>query len=163
MPSRNTNRLPAVAALTFLDGGIGQWEGQMKHFRQFAVASLLCACGGAIRLSAHHAFAAEFDETRPFTLKGVITKVEWINPHVYVHLDVQDGDGRTTSWALETGPPLMLRRGGLTRDQLGLGESVSIDVFAAKDGSRNLAWFRKITFRDGHSVEVWLSDPKNGR
>jgi hypothetical protein len=116
---------------------------------------------GAV-VSAHHSLASQFDESKPLTLQGVITKVEWVNPHVYLHLDVKDKTGTSAPWALETLPPAMLRRGGLRSDMLGKGEMVTVLAYHARNGS-NLAFLRKITFADGREVVVWIGDIKTAK
>jgi len=108
---------------------------------------------------AHHSLAAEFDENAPVTLIGVITKIEWINPHAYLHVDVADQAGKVTTWSLETFPPSTLRRGGLTKETLGLGQKVTLLAFKARRGEA-LAFLRKITFADGHELVIWLGDPE---
>jgi hypothetical protein len=128
---------------------------RLKWLSALAIAAILL--GGASAF-AHHSFAAEFDINKPITLQGVVTKVEWVNPHVYVYLDVKDDKGAVTKWAVTTLPPGNLRRGGLTRDLLGYGETVSVLAFRARDGA-NLAFLRTITFADGHKLEIWLGDP----
>ena len=120
----------------------------------FGIASLLLA--GA-SLSAHHSFAAEFDINKPVTLSGTVTKVEWVTPHVYVYLDVKDQSGKVTSWALSSLSPGAARRAGVTRGNFGQGQTVTIQGYHAKDAS-NFAFMRKMTFSDGHSVELWLGD-----
>ena len=102
---------------------------------------------------AHHSVPGQFDVSKPITLKGVISKVEWINPHIYVHLDVKESNGTTTTWALSTLPTAMMRRAGLTRETLQgkPGEEVTINAVPARDGSKNLGWINKITYADGHS------------
>ena len=120
----------------------------------FVVAGMLL---GAVSASAHHSFAAEFDIERPLTLKGVVTKVEWVNPHVYVYVDAKDESGKITQWSLSSLGPAAIRRGGITRAMLGQGQTVTIQAYHAKDGS-NFAFMRKMTFADGHSVELWLGD-----
>lgn len=106
---------------------------------------------------AHHSFAAEYDINKPVTLKGTVTKVDWINPHVYLHLDVKDASGKVTPWALTTYSPAALRRIGATRANFGQGEAVTVLAYHAKDGS-NLAFLRRMTFADGHTVELWIGD-----
>jgi hypothetical protein len=110
-------------------------------------------------LSAHHSLASQFDESKPLTLQGVITKVEWVNPHVYVYIDVKDKNGSSSPWSLETLPPATLRRGGLRSDMLGKGEAVTVLAYHARNGS-NLAFLRKITFADGREVVIWVGDIK---
>jgi len=126
----------------------------MKQIAFGAVALLLLA--GA-SLSAHHSFAAEFDINKPITLSGTVTKVEWVNPHVYVYLDVKDASGKVTSWSLSSLGPAAARRAGVTRANFGQGQTVTINGYHAKDNS-NFAFMRKMTFADGHSVELWLGD-----
>ena len=108
-------------------------------------------------LSAHHSFAAEFDINKPVTLQGTVTKVEWVNPHVFVFLDVKDASGKVTPWSLSSLGPAAARRAGVTRANFGQGQTVTINGYHAKDGS-NFAFMRKMTFADGHSVELWLGD-----
>jgi Family of unknown function (DUF6152) len=102
---------------------------------------------------AHHSVPGQFDTSKPITLKGVITKVDWINPHIYVHLDVKDPSGTPTTWALSTLPTAMMRRAGLTKETLQgkPGEEVTINAVPARDGSQHLGWINKITYADGHS------------
>jgi hypothetical protein len=90
------------------------------------------------RSFAHHSFAAEFDGTKPVTLKGKVTEFEWVNPHSWVHLDVTDENGNTVNWACETAPPNMLYRTGWRRDSLKVGDEVVIEGFRAKDGSHTM-------------------------
>ena len=119
--------------------------------------ALVIALGTSAPARAHHSLQSEYDINQSITLKGTVTKVDWVNPHVYVYLDVKDDKGAVTKWAVTTLPPGNLRRGGLTRDLLGYGETVSILGFRARDGAR-LAFLRTITFADGHKLEIWLGD-----
>jgi len=98
--------------------------------------------------AAHHSFAAEYDSNNLITLTGVITKVEWTNPHMYIHLDVKGPDGKVVSWALEGYPPNTLKRTGFSRDILKEGTTVTMTAYKAKDGT-NTGAGREITFADG--------------
>src|SRR5450432_4014522 len=84
---------------------------------------------------AHHAFAAEFDAKKPVKLRGTVTKMEWINPHARIHVDVMGPDGKVVSWMIEAGTPNTLFRRGFTKDSLAKGTEILIDGYQAKDGS----------------------------
>ncbi|HKH73676.1 MAG TPA: DUF6152 family protein [Vicinamibacterales bacterium] len=124
---------------------------------RYRLGSLLVAAAVAVTaaatLVAHHSVPGQFDVSKPVTLKGVISKVDWINPHIYIHLDVKESNGTTNTWALATLPTAMMRRAGLTKDTLQgkPGEEVTINAVPARDGSQHLAWVNKITYADGHS------------
>lgn len=87
-------------------------------------------------LAAHHSFSAEYDSKKPVTLRGIVTKVEWMNPHVYFYLDVTDDSGNIANWALEMGPPNGLERSGWTRNTMKVGDEVIVEGTLAKDGSK---------------------------
>ena len=87
-------------------------------------------------LAAHHSFSAEYDSKKQVTLKGIVTKVEWMNPHVYFYLDVTDDAGNITNWSFEMGPPNGLERSGWTRNTMKVGDEVIVDGTLAKDGSK---------------------------
>jgi hypothetical protein len=87
-------------------------------------------------LPAHHSFSAEYDSKRPVVLKGIVTKVEWMNPHVYFYLDVTSESGDITNWALEMGPPNGLERSGWTRNTMKVGDEVIVEATLAKDNSK---------------------------
>lgn len=111
---------------------------------------------------AHHAFQAQFDEKVQFQLTGVLSKVEWINPHTYFYLDVKDESGKVTKWALESFGPQGLRRAGLSRVGLfTVGQTYTVTVCGAKDGSKNLAWVKDFKFPDGRVVTIWWGDTNN--
>ena len=102
-------------------------------------------------VAAHHSFAAEFDDTKPVKMTGVIKKVEWTNPHIWFYLDVKNPDGTVTTWGFAGGAPGQLMRRGIVKDQLKLGETVIVEGFRSKDGSNNASGGR-ITFPDGRNV-----------
>jgi Family of unknown function (DUF6152) len=117
-----------------------------------AIASLgVILAVTAATISAHHAFAAEFDANKPLTMKGTVTKMEWLNPHVWLHMDVKMPSGKVENWAFEAGTPNVLFRRGFTRKSLLPGTVVVIDGYQAKDGSRR-ANGRDITFEDGKKL-----------
>jgi hypothetical protein len=100
---------------------------------------------------AHHAFAAEFDAKKPVQLKGTVTRMEWINPHAWIHVDVKAPDGTVVNWMIEAGTPNTLFRRGFTKDSLQPGTEIFVDGYQAKDGS-NKANGRDITFPDGRKL-----------
>ena len=111
----------------------------------------IALCGGAASVSAHHAFAAEFDSNKPVSFKGTITRMEWVNPHTWMHVDVKKPDGTVENWAIEAGTPNVLFRRGFTKESLLPGTEVVVDGYQAKDGSRR-ANGRDLTFPDGRKL-----------
>jgi hypothetical protein len=120
------------------------------------VSFFLAAALAAAPLLAHHSFAAEYDGEKPITLKGVVTKVEWENPHMHFYLDVTDEKGKVEEWKFEGFPPNMLVRQGWKRDvTLKVGDTVTVFAWRARNGM-NLAHSREITMADGKKI---LSGP----
>ena len=120
-----------------------------------AKLAILVACAGmlasALPVFAHHSFAAEYDSTKPVELKGVVTKVEWTNPHARFYVDVKDANGKITNWNLELASPNVLSRNGWTRHSLKEGDTVTVQGSKAKDGD-NLANARTVILADGRKV-----------
>jgi hypothetical protein len=105
----------------------------------------------ALPVFAHHSFAAEYDASKPVELKGVVTKVEWTNPHARFYVDVKDANGTVTNWNLELASPNVLTRNGWTRHSLKEGDLITVQGSKAKDGA-NLANARTVTLADGKKV-----------
>jgi Family of unknown function (DUF6152) len=116
-----------------------------------AITFVLGVVGTAVPLAAHHSFAAEFDGTKEITLTGLVTKVDWVNPHAWVYVDVKGDDGNMVNWALESGAPNALYRAGWRKDDLKVGDKVIFSAFLAKDGSHTAA-ARQVTLPDGRKV-----------
>ena len=118
----------------------------------------------AVPVLAHHAFSAEFDADRPIHLKGVVTKMEWINPHAWVHIEVVKEDGTTEVWMIEGGTPNTLMRRGFSKDSLAPGTEIVVDGYQAKDGSLK-GNGRDLTFPDGRKLFLGSSGtgaPRDG-
>jgi Family of unknown function (DUF6152) len=109
-------------------------------------------------VSAHHAFAAEFDAKKPVKLRGTVTKMEWINPHAWIHIDVKKSDGSVEEWMIEAGTPNTLLRRGFTKDSLKAGTEVFVDGYQSKDGSLR-ANGRDITLPNGQTLFLGSSAP----
>jgi len=109
--------------------------------------------------AAHHAFSTEFDAKQPITLRGTITKVEWINPHAFIHLDVKRDDGTVESWMIEAGSPNTLVRRGMTRDSIPPGTEVVVFGYRHRNGS-NAANGRDVTLPDGR--RLFITSPGTG-
>ena len=127
-----------------------------------AIVSVLVT---AAPVRAHHAFAAEFDANRPVLLRGKVTKVEWVNPHAWVHVEIVTADGKTEIWMVEAGTPNTLLRRGITRQSLVPGMEITVDGYQSKDLSKR-ANGRDMTFPDGRKIFMGSSGtgaPRDGK
>jgi len=129
------------------------------------VAGALSLFSAMVPVLAHHSFNAEYDGTKPVTLKGTVAKMEWINPHAWITLDVKGPDGKVVTWRVEAGAPNAMFRRGFRRDSLPVGTEIVVEGFLAKNGSMS-ANGRDLTFPDGKKLFVGSSgtgapgDPK---
>jgi Family of unknown function (DUF6152) len=126
-----------------------------------ATMAVLGALWAALPAFAHHAVQAQFDFDKPLSLTGVLTKVEWINPHSYMFLDVKDEAGNVKKWALELVGPGGLRKAGLSRADRGgfkVGDTITVNAFASKDGSDS-GFVKELKLPDGRLVTIWFGDP----
>ena len=133
----------------------------------FLLARLLIAtlgvavfCAGPCRLAAHHAFGGEFDPDRPILLKGKIVKVEWVNPHAWIHVEITKPDGSKEVWMIEGGSPNSLLRHGVTRDSLPVGTEIVVDGYQSRDHSVKRANGRNLTYPDGRKLLLGSSAPE---
>jgi len=132
--------------------------------RRLALGNLIAGATLAVLLlaspaRAHHSFAAEFDASKPLSLKGVVTKIELINPHSWITIDVKDANGNTVSWMVEGGSPNVLFKGGVTKASVPLGSELVVDGYQARDGSNRMVG-RNISFADGRPLFFAGSKPE---
>ena len=120
----------------------------MKHRALGYLAVGLGLIFAAVPVLAHHSFAAEYDSTKPVKITGTVTKVEWMNPHIYYYLDVKGTDGKVTNYAVEGGTPGGLYRQGWRKDSMQIGDVITVDGFRAKDGGNHLNG-RRVVLADG--------------
>jgi len=139
----------------------------MTNSRLFSVAMSVAACVAiAAPVFGHHAFGAEFDPDAPIRLQGKVVKLEWVNPHAWIHIEVKKPDGTTEVWMVEGGTPNTLLRRGLTRESLAYGTELIVDGYQTKDHSLKRANGRDVTFTDGRKIFMGSSGtgaPRDGR
>ena len=119
--------------------------------KSIGTLAILLVVSASVRVLGHHSFAAQFDRSKPATLKGPVTKLDWINPHARFFMNVTDAAGKVTSWEVELGSPAILMRSGWSRNSLPAGQSVTVSGSLAKDGS-NLLNAMAVTLSDGKRV-----------
>jgi len=122
----------------------------MKTTLAMLVAVALSSAA-SVPLAAHHSFAAEFDAKQPVLFKGTVTRMEWINPHVWIHMNVTQPNGKTEAWMVEGGAPTVLFRRGLSKPSLQAGTQIVVDGYRAKDGTNKMN-AREITLADGRKL-----------
>jgi len=135
----------------------------MRTHIPVVVAGFLFA--GVMPIVAHHSFAAEYDATQPVKVTGVVTRVEWTNPHIWFYVDVKDDAGKVTNWGFSGGPPGVLQRRGISRTAMKPGDVVVVEGFKARDGSTNASG-GSVTFPDGRRVFTASNEdavPKSGQ
>jgi hypothetical protein len=123
------------------------------------------ALAASMPVLAHHAFSAEFDANAPVTLRGPVTKIEWINPHAWIHMEHKTANGKPEAWMVEGGTPNTLQRNGISRDSIKVGTEIVVSGYRAKDG-RMRANGRDITFPDGRTLFMGSSGtgaPRDGK
>jgi Family of unknown function (DUF6152) len=108
------------------------------------------ALASVLPLTAHHAVSAEFDSGKVITLKGVVSKVDWVNPHIFIYLDVKDENGKITTWRLQSVPPMFMKGSGLTKEKLLDGTEATVTAYPAKDGTDAFGFVLKLAYPDGH-------------
>jgi hypothetical protein len=127
------------------------------------ILSALVGFGSSTPL-AHHSVSGQFDMSKTATLKGVISRIDWINPHIFVYLDVEENGDKTT-YMLETFPPSQMRAAGLTKELLTgkFGEVVTVSILPARDGSQHIGYIERITYQDGHFNQLSSNEAEQNR
>jgi hypothetical protein len=130
---------------------------RMNLYLAVLVVALLLAV--SMPLIAHHAFGSEFDPNRPVLLKGKVVKVEWVNPHTWIHVEVTNPDGSREVWMIEGGSPNSLLRRGVTKDSLPVGTEIVVDGYQTRDHTLKRANGRNVTYPDGRKLNLGSSGP----
>jgi hypothetical protein len=125
----------------------------MKTEKCLALAAAV-VLSSVVPLYAHHAVSAEFNAEKVITIKGVVSKVDWVNPHIFVYIDVKDESGKVTTWRLQSLPPLFFKGSGLTKEKLLDGSEATISLYPAKDGTDAFGFLLKLAYPDGHFYDL---------
>jgi len=133
-----------------------------KYLGVFSVVAL-ASLFSAVSVLAHHSVTAEFDSSKTFSVKATITKIEWVNPHIYIYADVKDDGGTVTQYSFEGGPPGNLRRSGVIKTMFNVGDVVTVDAYIAKDGSKHLGLLHAVHFPDGHQIFFGRPEESEGK
>lgn len=120
----------------------------MRTKKRLAFAAV-AALAAALPLIAHHAVSAEFDSGKIITLKGTVSKVDWVNPHIFIYLDVKDDSGKVTTWRLQSVPPMFFKGSGLTKEKILDGGETTVTAYPAKDGTDAFGFLLKLSYPDG--------------
>lgn len=131
----------------------------MQTYVRVAVTAAALLTAAAAPAAAHHAFAGEFDPNRPVLLKGTVVKVEWVNPHTWIHVEITNAEGVKEVWMVEGGSPNSLYRRGVTRDSLPIGTAVVVDGYQTRDHTLKRANGRNVTYPDGRRLNLGSSGP----
>ena len=135
------------------------------EYKGWILGAGIVALAASVPVLAHHAFSAEFDANAPVTLRGPVTKIEWINPHAWIHMESKGAGGKPEMWMVEGGTPNTLQRNGISRDSIKVGTEIVVSGYRAKDG-RMRANGRDITFPDGRTLFMGSSGtgaPRDGK
>jgi hypothetical protein len=127
-----------------------KWE--MVWLAFFAWLALLSAPAFA-----HNSVTAEFDTSKEFTVTGVLKRVDWTNPHIYIWVEAKDGDGKLVTWGFEGNPPGLLHRAGVTKDVFKVGETVTVTAMPPNDGTKNLGFGKVYRYADGHEIRLSIA------
>ena len=136
------------------------------EYKGWILGAGIIALAASVPALAHHAFSAEFDASAPVTLRGPVTKIEWINPHAWIHMETKGAGGKPEVWMVEGGTPNTLLRRGITKQTVAIGTEVIVDGYQTKDHSLKRANGRDVTFTDGRKLFMGSSGtgaPRDGR